>query len=484
MKDGSFPQPTTPAFAAAPTSPPWVQVAPGAPYFIDETGAPFTPIGHNDAVCWFEIDALYRRRDMPAVEARLRWLVDHGVTVIRVMLEYAQVRHRYFEKPQGRWVPNMVAYWDDLIALCERAGMRLLLTPFDTFWMWLHWKHHPYARRNGGCADHPSQLLTCADTRRAIKNRLSFMVERWGGSGAIFAWDLWNEIHPAQSGDSVEVWPEFISDLSRHVRGLEQRLYGRTHPQTVSLFGPELKRSPHLEMREPIFRHPDLDWATIHIYAHGTIDHPRNTVDAARDMGRVVAECLEETPRERPFLDTEHGPIHSFKDKKRTLPEAFDDEYFRHMSWAHLAAGGVGGGMRWPNRRPHQLTLGMRRAQRAMSGFLPLIDWPRFRRRNLNGEARASGRVVLNACGDARQALVHLIRRDTIGPGGRLRPDAAPITPSVIVPGLDPGRYRITAWDTDRGGPAGTLEGEARAGRLSFFTPPFVRDLALAVGPA
>ena len=29
------------------------------------------------------------------------------------------------------------------------------------------------------------------------------------------------------------------------------------------------------------------------------------------------------------------------------------------MSWAHLASGGAGGGMRWPNRHPHVLTSGM-----------------------------------------------------------------------------------------------------------------------------
>jgi mannan endo-1,4-beta-mannosidase len=154
------------------------------------------------------------------------------------------------------------------------------------------------------------------------------------------------------------------------------------------------------------------------------------------------------------------------------------------MSWAHLAAGGVGGGMRWPNRRPHQLTEGMRRAQRSMSGFLPLIDWPRFRRRNLNSEARASGRLVVNACGDAHQAVVHLIRRDTLGSDGRLRADAPAITPSVIVPGLEPGRYRIQAWDTDIGRQVGELEAQVRNGKLTFFTPPFVRDLALAITPA
>jgi mannan endo-1,4-beta-mannosidase len=249
----------------------------------------------------------------------------------------------------------------------------------------------------------------------------------------------------------------------------------------VSLFGPELVLKPELEMREPIFRHPDLDWATIHIYATGTIDRPRNTVDAARDMARIVRECLEETPPGRPFLDTEHGPIHSFKDKKLTLPEPFDDEYFRHMSWAHLASGGAGGGMRWPNRRPHQLTEGMRRAQKAMAAFLPLIDWTRFRRRNLNLEARAGGSVHLSGCGDADQAVVHLLRRDTLGPDGRLRSGAAPITPSLLIPGLADGRYRLQAWDTDLGRPAGTVEAESRGGRLACFTPPFARDLAIAV---
>jgi hypothetical protein len=111
------------------------------------------------------------------------------------------------------------------------------------------------------------------------------------------------------------------------VRTLELRLYGRSHPQTVSLFGPELTLRPHLSMREPIFRHPDLNFASLHIYEDGTIDDPQNTVDAAISMGRVVQDALSEIRDGRPFLDSEHGPIHTFKDHKTTLPEPFDDEY-------------------------------------------------------------------------------------------------------------------------------------------------------------
>jgi hypothetical protein len=456
---------------------PWIGVAAGAPYFVDDTGADWTPIGQNDAISWPELEPLFRRRDLPAVERHLVWLVEHGVTCLRLMVEYAQVRHRYFERPAGRPVRAMVQLWDDLFAMCERVGLRILLTPVDTFWMWLHWRHHPWNKANGGPLDHPSRLLLCGDTRTAIKARLSFMVERWGGSGALFAWDLWNEIHYAQAQDTADCFPEFIADLSQHVRTLEQRLYGRSHPQTVSLFGPELWWRPELPMADPIFRHPDLDFASIHIYRSGTIDAPRDTVRPAIAMGRIVRQCLGEITDGRPFLDTEHGPIHTFKDKHKTLPAAFDDEYFRHMSWAHLASGGVGGGMRWPNRKPHILTPGMRVAQRAMAGFLPLVDWQRFRRAPV--EARAPGFHAF-ASADAEQALIWLVRRGGRSADGRIDPAHVTAEQRVTLP-MPPGRYEIRPWDTDAGQALATSQVEADARGLVFTAPMLGPDRAFAI---
>jgi mannan endo-1,4-beta-mannosidase len=459
---------------------PWISVAPNAPYFVDEAGKSWTPIGQNDAISWVELNGLFRRRDLPGVERHLRWLVEHGVTCLRLMAEYAQVSHRYLERPVGVFVPNMVRLWDDLFAMCERVGLRILLTPVDTFWMWLRWREHPWNVANGGPCAHPSQLLTCPATRAAIKARLTFMVERWGGSGALFAWDLWNEIHPAQGGDNADAFPGFIADLAQHVRALEQAQYGRTHPRTVSLFGPELWWRPELPMKDPIFRHPDLDFATIHIYREGSIDHPRNTVAPALAMGRIVRDCIGEITDGRPFLDTEHGPIHTFKDKRQVLPEAFDDEYFRHLSWAHLASGGAGGGMRWPNRRPHTLTPGMRRAQAAMAGFLPLIDWPRFARRPFAREVRATG-FHRFACGDSDQALVWLLRRRALASDGRVRADLAPVGTAVTVPGLAPGRYLITGWDTVAGTIVERLDGIVEGGALHFAPAPIGGDRAFAI---
>lgn len=449
----------------------WIETRPGLPYFVTESGAAWTPIGQNDAISWPELNGLFRRRDLPGVAAHLRWLKANGVTVLRLMLEYAQERHRYFERPAGRFVPAMIQLWDDLFALCEAIGLRILLTPVDTFWTWLHWPRHPWNRANGGPLDHPSRMLLCPATRAAIKARLGFAARRWGGSGALFAWDLWNEIHPAQAGDSADCFPAFIADLSTHVRTVERAAHGRCHPQTVSLFGPELWWRPELPLEAPIFRHPDLDFATIHIYREGTIDDPRDTVAPALDMGRIVAESIGRIHDDRPFLDSEHGPIHTYKDKRRTLPAAFDDEMFRHMQWAHLAAGGAGGGMRWPNRKPHILTPGMRAAQAALVRFLPLIDWTRFRRRPVALDLPDGLAGV--ACGDAAQGVAWIVRTDARGLRGMIAP--APARPlDFTFPGLA-GRVEAIAFDTVAGVEIGRVRGE----RIRFSLAG--GDMAIAV---
>jgi mannan endo-1,4-beta-mannosidase len=460
---------------------PWIARADGAPYFTEESGAPWTPLGQNDAITWPELAGLWRQRDLDGVERHLRWLRDHGISVLRLMLEYCHREHRYLERPAGRFVPAMVRLWDDLVALCRRTGMRLLLTPFDTFFLWKRWRFHPYSAAQGGPCAARTRLLTCRATRERVKARLAFATERWGGDGTVFAWDLWNEMHPAQAGNDPEAaFDDFIGDVGPWLRDHETRAHGRAHLQCVSVFGPELGRHPSLA--RSIFRHPVLDFASSHVYEEGTIDDPRDTVAPALACGRLVRAALAEIADGRPFLDSEHGPIHTFKDRHRTLPEAFDDEYFRHMQWAHLASGGAGGGMRWPNRHPHVLTPGMRAAQAAMAGFLPLVGWSRFARRNLNAEIAAEAPdVAAFGCGDARQAVAWLLRRGPLLPDGRLDPAVeGPV--ALRIPGLAPGRYRVTPWDTREGRAEPALEAAATGnGVLALRLPRLGADLALAI---
>jgi mannan endo-1,4-beta-mannosidase len=271
----------------------------------------------------------------------------------------------------------------------------------------------------------------------------------------------------------------FVTDLSCFLRQMEVRLHGRAHLQTVSVFGPELRRTPAL--CESVFRHPLLDFATTHLYEFGSIDDPRDTVAPALTVGRLMREALRETNDLRPVLDTEHGPIHAFIDRHQTLPAPFDDEYFRHIQWAHLASGGAGGGMRWPNRHPHVLTPGMRMAQRGLAAFLPHLDWGSFQRRNLNEEVHAPRMLATFACGDTRQAVVWLLRTDTIGADGRLVAAADASTHRIQVPGLDAGEYRVLEFDTELGKVLRHNTVEHHGGVLVLRCGPISRDLLLAI---
>jgi mannan endo-1,4-beta-mannosidase len=124
----------------------------------------------------------------------------------------------------------------------------------------------------------------------------------------------------------------------------------------------------------------------------------------------------------------------------------------------------------------------MRRAQRALSAFLPLVDWPRFRRRPLAGEATVSDPAVhLFACGDDAQAVLYLLRTDTIGPDGMLRTDAAPLAPRVTIPDIVPGTYRAVTWDTRAGRPLAARELDHTGGTLTLPLAGLVSDMAVAV---
>ena len=140
--------------------------------------------------------------------------------------------------------------------------------------------------------------------------------------------------------------------------------------------------------------------------------------------------------------------------------------------------------MRWPNRHPHTLTHGMRRAQKSLAGFTSLIDWKRFKRRNLNEEVQKStSDVAVVACADQEQALVWILRTDTVRKrGGMVNRDAAPLEVGLKVPGMSEGKYHFTIWNTAEGIPM--LQEEAQnttSGSLRVVIPAVVTDVALAI---
>jgi hypothetical protein len=451
----------------------WIRCIPGAPFFETEAGAAWTPVGHNEAITWPHIEGLYRRRDTARAERHFADLAASGVNCLRLMLDYNQVRHRHLEHRCGAFSPAMVALWDDLIGLGERHGIRFLLTPFDTFFMARRWKTHPYSRHMGGPAHSPEKMFTCPATRAAIINRLRFATARWGHSPAIFAWDLWNEIDSFYAGGDMAATHDFVTEVSAALRDEEVRLHGRAHLQTVSVYLPNLLKRP--ELGEVIYRHPALDFASVHLYEKGTIDAPRRSLDPADATFRLMCAAVAQCPPDRPLMDTEHGPIHAFKDRHVTLPDAFDTECFRRTQWAHLASGGTGGGMRWPYRHPHVLLPAMHDAQAVLAKFVPLINWHSFRRLPLEKRLTVHDFAGLCAgCGDRHQAIVCLM------PGEKHCGTVSRIEISDLAPGC----YDVTQMNTVTGQRETSNVRTRLDGTLVVVVTGTSQDTALAITPS
>lgn len=459
-----------------------VRVAPGQRYFVTGEGDPLLVIGHNDALPWPGLAPLREEGGEAAAEGYLRMLAEHGVTVLRVMLEYG-CDGWLFEDPIGCPRPETVRSWDRLVRLCERWGVRLLVVFWDTYHLYHQWPSHPYGREGG--LGRPEGFCTSPAALAAQKRRIAFFVDRWGGSPAIFAYDLLNELNPGWGGGPREQH-RWVTEIAAFLKACERERWGGRHLVTVSPFG----GSPSEEYSEIFFRHPDLDFASPHLYAFGAIDNPADTVECALTVRDAVRLGFTRMTAPRPYLDSENGPIHLFLDHGRCLPEAFDDEYFHNMSWAHLASGGAGGGLRWPFRHPHCLTAGMHAVQRAMSRFVSALDWSTFTPGEVELEMRALPRgtagnpyssrplpVLPFGCADHGQALVWLLRdlrvlaADAPLPGAELR-----------LAGLAPGRYRAAFWDSYAGRETGrSLVTVEAGGETRIPLPAFGRDLAIAI---
>ncbi len=434
-----------------------IRVAPSGAYFETSDNEPFLFIGANDSITWPGLSGLYRRKGLEGVESYLQAMADSGVTVLRLMLEYAHREHRYFEYPRpGRFNPAMVRLWDDLFSRCEQVGIRVLLAPWDNFWMSRRWKRHPYNCEMGGPCEGPHAFFTDEATFEATVRRFQFVIERWGGSGVIAAWDLFNEIHPFWGG-TPEQQSAVIARLSDEVRQSEINAWGFTRPQTVSVFGPK----PEPGYEEMIFAHPSLDFASTHIY-EGAIDFPLDPVTPAVTMGRWVRYARERAAilvpgRVRPFTDSEHGPIHLFNDHRKFQPEADDDLYEHGLIWAHLASGGAGSGMRWPARNPHILTPGMRASLRSLTAFSRRVDWRHFAPRPEPAEGvrsvrlEGAGDIHLFACRDDNQAIAYLLPAPNTG--------SFSASGTLVMPEVPAGsQWRLERWDTRRGVSAGCRE--------------------------
>jgi len=125
--------------------------------------------------------------------------------------------------------PGAIKRMDELVQLTDSLGLYFMLT-FDWHGHLMEgggWRNSPYNRVNGGPARTPTEFFTLPAARDRYKDKLRYVVARWGYSTNIAAWEFFNEVDNAVftqqdslliPHDAVTLWH---GEMSRYLKDVD-----------------------------------------------------------------------------------------------------------------------------------------------------------------------------------------------------------------------------------------------------------------------
>ena len=115
------------------------------------------------------------------------------------------------------------------------------------------WADNPYNAENGGPLNHPLEFFTDDTARELFRQRLRYVVARWGWSTHLLAWELWNEINLVANAldPDVVAWHQ---EMARELLALDP--YDHMVSTSVSL-GSE---------QSPLWALPEIAFTQSHTY--------------------------------------------------------------------------------------------------------------------------------------------------------------------------------------------------------------------------
>jgi len=193
---------------------------------------------------------------------------------------------------------------------------------------------HPYHSSHGGPIHKDlNDLLIKSEARAAWKKRLSLIVDTWGDSDRVFAWELWNEMLNCGGSDAAAA-AAWVAEMGQHLRSREQTRFGRSHLVSVSTVDLAPKQAFFLDS-------PGTDFILTHVYMYGL-----NPVTVAKAIRELVPQNLAKVGYKRPFMTNE-------RTMGLFLPDELIFEREHSVAWALVASGAATAGAPWVRSGPY-----------------------------------------------------------------------------------------------------------------------------------
>jgi hypothetical protein len=170
----------------------FVRIGKNNVHFQFDSGKTYFPIGEN--VCWVSYS-----QGTYAYDDYMTSLSGHGANYIRLWLTDVQWDGLAVEIAVGKY--NLGDLWrlDYVVSLAEKLDICLLMCT-ESFNLLTTktsanlWYQSYYNKKNGGILDYPQEFFTNEQAKMDYKNRLRYLIARYGYSTSVFAWEYFNEV--------------------------------------------------------------------------------------------------------------------------------------------------------------------------------------------------------------------------------------------------------------------------------------------------
>ena len=322
-------------------------------YLRFDSGEPYFAVGED--VCWpgqrhtYDYDDWFTALGAAGGNFARIWLVRWNMA-----LEWTQGDGHGEYCGAGRYSLDNAWRLDHLLDLAQREGIYVMLSlgyhgelmAERGYFGEQCFDKSPYNQVNGGPCATPEEFWTNEEARRLYKQRLRYLVARYGFSTHLQSWEFWNEVWaPAD-------WMREMSDYLHEIDPYQ-------HLRTTTYGG------------DDVWNLPSMDFAQDHHY--GSPDIPLDTVPRLSQACRSAVGRLT-----KPFLVGEFGI--DFTTSDTTYDPQYRGTNLHNGLWATTMSGSFGGGSLWywdgyvhPGNLYHEFT--------PLARFAARVDWPnrRFR---------------------------------------------------------------------------------------------------------
>lgn len=293
-----------------------------------DSGRPFIAIGED--VCWpgrrgtYDYDDWYNSLARAGGNWSRVWQTPFAFSSIELFEPGRS------DAGMGRYRLDAAWRLDYITQLAERLGIRQMLC-IDSFNIirrsnpYPAWESNPYAAEHGGPVAQPRDYFTNPEAKRMYRNRLRYLVARYGYSTSVFAWEFWNEIDVGEQYDSA-VAAAWHREMARYLRSIDPyrhlitTSYGRTEGD------PAVDALPEMDL--------------VQSHAYGRTDFAQTIADTT---------ALKLKRYRKPHIFGEFGVGYAAENSIGKNPRDADPTgiALHNGLWAGILSGGAGTAMSW-----------------------------------------------------------------------------------------------------------------------------------------